>query len=515
MEGKEGFARKFEDFHELISRNPILTHAWDEYNETLIKNPELMPLSVRNTRPASNYFSRNNVIGDRLNLRFYSAMHNLLTGTGILGTFVGLVAGIWLASSGLAAAEIATVKDALQQLLNGASLAFMSSIAGLVSSMLFSWKEKYWVHRLDSSLRNWNAELESRLLLVTDESLNAEQLAGQRQQTEILTEFTNQLAFQIAEEFQEQMGRSVGPVMERLVSAVEGMREDQRCLNDDLLKQMVDKLSDSLNGAAGDELSALGETIHSLNEQLSGQFDSLVERQREMDESATKARVDFVNVVKWSTEEMHSSIGEALESVVDKIGGMVDGLAGELKTAARETAASLLEAGQKFHGVIDKLNEALEGTSGTAEKYEELLSDTADAISQINMASEAISKVIGPMEKSTAGLCLSADTFKDAGGEMKASVEGIGQVVGDLKSMQEGIQSSWRDYASRFEAVDEDLGKVFSTLSVGLEQYADQVRAFVEQLDKHTGSIVSDLAGANAELTSAVEDLVDALQRKS
>jgi hypothetical protein len=59
----------------------------------------------------------------------------------ILGTFIGLVAGIYLASTNLASDNIVLAKQAMQQLLHGASLAFITSIFGLSSSIVFSWRE--------------------------------------------------------------------------------------------------------------------------------------------------------------------------------------------------------------------------------------------------------------------------------------------------------------------------------------------------------------------------------------
>jgi hypothetical protein len=102
IDGERGFAENFEQYDEDVSESSVLEHVWHEFGETLIKHPDSDPPIIRNTRSAGEYFTRGAVVGNRLNLRFYSALPNLLTGSGILGTFIGLVAGIWLASKGLA-----------------------------------------------------------------------------------------------------------------------------------------------------------------------------------------------------------------------------------------------------------------------------------------------------------------------------------------------------------------------------------------------------------------------------
>ena len=320
LKNEAEFAEHFEKFEEQLGENRILSHTWSEFSETLIKDPTIEPLAVRNTRSASEYFHRNRVIGGRLNIRFYSALPNLLTGTGILGTFVGLVAGIWLASEGLGSPDAEEVKQALQKLLNGASLAFMTSITGLITSILFSWREKHWIHKLDGRISTWNDELDRHLERVTGESLATNQLIESKQQTEILTQFTSELAFQIADAFQDRISTSLGPTLERLIGAVESMREEHGKRNDDALHAMIEKFSESLSGSAGQELATLGETLSNLNDKIEGQIGALGDRQEQINEASQKSIDDLSKVFQWSLAQIKSGIGDALEEVTTKVG---------------------------------------------------------------------------------------------------------------------------------------------------------------------------------------------------
>lgn len=514
LDGEEGFASGFDAFDEKIRLNPVLKHAWSEFDETLIKDPILLPVAIRNTRGASEYFSRANVIGDRLNLRFYSALPNLLTGTGILGTFVGLVAGIWMASQGLASPDTAEVMGALQNLLHGASLAFSTSIVGLFTSILFSWREKYWVHTLDGKLRRWNDELESRLRRVTGESLITEQLAQGKQQTEILTQFTTDLAFQIADAFQEKMSASMGPAMDRLLAAVEGLREDQGRRNDDALMGMVAKFSESLSGAAGQELTALGTTLQTLNEKLESQIDTLGTRQREMDEASTKSMNDLAKVIKWSMSQMQTGVGEALQQIIDRVGEMVGELAGDMRSAAQEAAERLTELSKSFDESLDEALKVLQGGRDLSDEYQILLSETNEVITKMSEAGQMISALVEPIGQAADGFRDSAGILDGASQKNQEAVQQLVQTVQTLSELQDQINDTWDTYSARFEAVDDSLGKVFQELVTGLDSYTERVKEFVDGLDKHTGSIVSDLAGANAELTNAVEELAETMGRQ-
>jgi len=75
---------------------------------------------------------RSKFVSGRLNRR-----GGLFTTLGVLGTFLGLSYGVSQASSGLASADITLARQAMSDLLNGAQLAFVTSLLGLVCSMFY------------------------------------------------------------------------------------------------------------------------------------------------------------------------------------------------------------------------------------------------------------------------------------------------------------------------------------------------------------------------------------------
>ena len=61
---------------------------------------------------------------------------SVLTGLGIIGTFLGLSIGVGSASAGLASPDISIARNAMSQLLEGAQLAFLTSLAGLFFALV-------------------------------------------------------------------------------------------------------------------------------------------------------------------------------------------------------------------------------------------------------------------------------------------------------------------------------------------------------------------------------------------
>lgn len=71
----------------------------------------------------------------------------LFTAIGVLGTFLGLTIGVSHASGGLASPDITVARQAMSDLLRGAELAFITSLAGLIASIIYGqtlarWRDK-------------------------------------------------------------------------------------------------------------------------------------------------------------------------------------------------------------------------------------------------------------------------------------------------------------------------------------------------------------------------------------
>ncbi len=156
-----------------LGASPRLGPSWRAYRATLVPLGD----AVYAPREATPFFSVNRLLAQQVNLRFYQAMPNLLVGMGILGTFVGLLFGIHVASRGLASPDINVARAALQGLLSAAALKFATSVAGLLASLLFSWGEKHTTHQLDRLIGRFVETLEERVTRVTPESLALRQEA--------------------------------------------------------------------------------------------------------------------------------------------------------------------------------------------------------------------------------------------------------------------------------------------------------------------------------------------------
>lgn len=348
------FAGEFEAIKEELARNKTLNHPWSEFQDVLIVDSWSERSRIRNGEAPADYFYRSSITPGRINLRFYNTVPNILTGLGILGTFIGLVAGIYLAGKGLGSGDADEMQRALQQLLSGASLAFVTSIAGLFCSMVFNLYVKRRMHRLDAAIQRFVDALDARLERVTIESIATEQLEQSKQQTRTLEAFSSELAFQIADEIGKKVNTDLGPVFEKLVESVEGMRNQRRDDASEMIQQTVNQFQESLTGAAGEQLSALGETLETMNDTLSSTIEGVKQAMQLAAETADRNR----EIVERNNEAL-----EAMRAAGAKFGELVEPIA-QSASAIDSSATALGGTVESVSAIESNIKESIERSEG-------------------------------------------------------------------------------------------------------------------------------------------------------
>ena len=116
---------------------PIINHYWSEFWETVVisknRNGEDQ---LFNTLDAEYFFNDENLINNQIDIRYYNTIPSILTGLGILGTFLGLMMG--LSQLDLGSSDPDKLREGITGLLGGATIAFSTSVWGIFSSIIFN-----------------------------------------------------------------------------------------------------------------------------------------------------------------------------------------------------------------------------------------------------------------------------------------------------------------------------------------------------------------------------------------
>lgn len=538
--GEEAFAANFESLDEAFAEHPMLGHGWGEFKDSLIWPPQLDGANViGNSHEAAAYFDAPGLAQGQFNLRFVQAVPGYLTGGGILGTFIGLVAGISLASTGLGSDNLNDIKNALTPLLKGASVAFLTSVVGLFLSMLFSAAEKYHLHRIEQDVEQWNAALDKRLRRVTPEQLARKQIEEALKQTLQLETFNTDMAMSIAAELEGRMQKSFGPQLGLVATGLQELKGQQPQFSEDLLNKVSASLRDALSGAAGTEMERMGETLSglvSILQQSAGMLSSgqsemaqavsgIIERiEQAFGQSASSLSSETTKVIERLVLQMDAA-GHSTSAELQKAGATMAGTmtaagqaaADSLATAGSEAAKSIseaaIEAARHFGESAALVTSGANKFGDVARRVTELHGEHGKSLQQVQSVLKELQTVHGafkltvdPLNSAVVGLRTVNEALGARVQESAALQKSLITAAADVRKAQEQMSQAFAEYEARFKGVDDSLGRTFVQLTEGVDTYTATVRDFVSGTEKQFSKALGELSNVLNELDGTVEE---------
>lgn len=209
------------------------------------------------------YLNEDSLYLANVNAGLYAAIPGILTGAGLLFTFTGLSAGISLGSQGLASThlDLSLLLETLTNLLSGAGQAFLTSLVGLLLSLLFVFGSNHRHNALLVSIEKLNEKIEDGITVLYAEALQYESgklLVDQGKKMTSLTDdvklkldtlFTKLLDGIKAENEAEAAARNKAQIeivqaIKSIEAGISSMSENQVKQIEGVMNEAVSKLSD-------------------------------------------------------------------------------------------------------------------------------------------------------------------------------------------------------------------------------------------------------------------------------
>ena len=518
----------YEEFNEYIGKYPLFAHQWATFRQTLILPTADDEYNIYYTNRPSLYFNQSALIAPQLNLTLYQAVPNILVGIGLFFTFIGLIAALWFASEGVAAENVEQAKAALSDLLHAATFKFITSVAGLLSSIIFSWREKAHLYQLSEKLHGLCLALEERLYFTTLEQLTKHQVDESKKQTEQLARFNSELAVSIAHALEDEFTEKLLEAVQPLAGTIEALEAKLTNMNQDALQNMVEQFSQNLQGAAGQEMQQMATTLHSLEGILGSLGDKLnhssIEFTQQMQDASNTLQqgfsdgaTDLIQKISQSIQQVQAETNQEMQKATEPMQHLLSAMQGlkdnidesslslqrQLTNAAEHTADTLASASEDFGKQMQQTTQSL---GQIKEQIVHVVRDTLPAIDkmlqQLHQVREGLKTTESGLKTATPALIKATNHVEDL----------TDVVMNSSKALMESgntVEKVWKKYQKHFEGVDNDVGKMFQELSVGLDNYRDQVENFTTQLDESLNQSVKSLSGMIAELVEAIEELAN------
>ena len=232
---------------------------------------------------ADTVFNEASVLEPRLNRNFYTAIPGMVTGLGLLFTFIAILFALLDVKLGGPTNKQFT---GLDKLVSGLSGKFLSSIAALFAATVFLFCEKRLLHNLTKSLRELVAALDAlvprltpahllddiRRYMTEEQSTTFKHFSSDlsvllddirrymEEQSAAFKHFNSDLSTKLKQGVEEGMG----PTRDRMVGAIEELNQ--------LLRATEAQKSDALTGSLDGLLQNLGHSLTSALATLSDRF---------------------------------------------------------------------------------------------------------------------------------------------------------------------------------------------------------------------------------------------------
>lgn len=533
------FATNFENVSQTVGENPIVGHLWNEFVETSERQERI----VKNTVRPQVFINMNSVREGSIGLKIMGTVPGYFVGLGLLLTFIGLVIALSKAAAGASGGDAATMTQSLRELLNAATFKFSTSIAGLFASILLSFVFKLYAVSIENALHKLNREIERVHTALTPHAITQEiarDAAAQLVQLkEINTDkFFQRMGEQIAPQIKTVLQEAFQPLTEKLDASV-GRLEDNSQRG---VEGLLSRFQENLSAGAGTEMreiaGAIRETREALSQVQTGlqattdalgarldasmeRFASIADRSREqflasnsqgiaqlqtgietvigrVNESMgtfQSSLTDYQRRISENAEDSTARVRAASEAAAKASTEAVEGIAKAIQDSVGEAVARItqdvaalsqsLQATEKaFTAQVSSMREAVSGSNEIAGSFRKVANDVSTAAAPLVRSS-------GDIRASTEALSAAVANALSAISESQTTAKLLGERLVDHTDQ---IRAIWSSYEQRFANVDASLERAIGALSGETDKYAQNLKAYVQEIDKGCAEAVQRLS---------------------
>lgn len=496
------------------------------------------------------------------NLDFFQAIPSILTGVGLLATFLAILVAL-IEVKILTNGQV----DGLRPLISGLSGKFLSSVVALLCATVFVFFEKALVHRFRSSrerllgvlgglfpplspsvaLVNINGTLISEFKKLNDLTSNLAELLDD--QKAAAQDFYSQLAPTL----QKTIGESMNPRFNELINSIDALTEKINSSVSGSLDAVLGELKKSLAESLGNlgsnfqkglsegalnQVNGVAENLQKTSEILAAmntQFEGTVTAFKGMIEQSGETASEQLARNQQQMQVLVESTGKLMEDLsrrLSDMGGQIEHNARVGTEAGVRTAQRLIEETGRFtQGTRAEFEKVVTASLGQLEKMNEtatLLDETVDNLSVASSTFRAFSK---NAETSVKGLEVAAESIARAATTITSSHEAMEKLSEEAADQMEqllashenqqavwnGIKSSMEHYQEIFKDVEGETEKLLQRITDNLTLYQQMCdkgfRDLAKVSDEHFTNATKKLGESVDELDERLQDLGETMDR--
>lgn len=513
----------FESLSQEMENSDLIKGIWRKYQRTLISIPGKDGLEKYSTVESESYFSVA-AFTEGMKGGLWSGLAGTFTGIGILGTFIGLTIGL----AGVDTSSTGALSSSISGLLGGMSTAFVTSIFGIVSAIVFGVWHSQNMKSFGDAVSRFTDALDQVFIRKSVEEILLEELAESRAQRAAMEQLSTDMAVSICDHLPDvldQLAEKMDSAMKgNLDTMLVGLSERQDKQTEQLMQissntsSLVsggfDQLGDVLKKGVGQGAEELGNSLKNLSSDIA----SLAEGIRDILDRSTKASSEANQKTLDALNEAISKMNETMEGMANKQTEETDkniqrmtALMEEMKTTMKdifdEMAASVKEQRTEIGKIAkDSADQTKENLGAINASVKELMAEIADQMQQMqsmmDMHEKHMQETLDQMRQavSSSGNVVNAagKTVEAAGKTAKVFVEAADDVSMKLKTAAEPLQKAAQPLQQAAASLDSGVQVLAQSIT---KQQAD-AKSVAESMQK----ISDDYMKSSQYVKNALEE---------
>lgn len=493
----------FESLSQEMENSDLIKGIWRKYQRTLISIPGKDGLEKYSTVESESYFSVA-AFTEGMKGGLWSGLAGTFTGIGILGTFIGLTIGL----AGVDTSSTGALSSSISGLLGGMSTAFVTSIFGIVSAIVFGVWHSQNMKRFGDAVSRFTDALDQVFIRKSVEEILLEELAESRAQRAAMEQLSTDMAISICDHLPDvldQLAEKMDSAMKgNLDTMLAGLSERQDKQTEQLMQissntnSLViggfDQLGDVLKKGVGQGAEELGNSLKNLSFDIA----SLAEGIRDILDRSTKASSE-------ANQKTLDALNEAISKMNETMEGMANKQTEETDKNIQRMTALMEEMKTTMKDIFDEMSaSAKEQRTEIGEIAKDSADQTKENLGAINASvKELMAEIADQMQQMQSMVDTHEKHMQETLDQMRQAVSSSGNVVNAAGKTVEAAGKTAKVFV---EAAD-DVSMKLKTAAEPLQKAAQPLQQAAASLDSGVQVLAQSITKQQAEAKSVAESM--------
>ena len=328
--------------------------------------------------------------------RMLDIVPDILTTLGILGTFIGLVLG--LRSFQPSNYEVMTAS--VTSLVEGIKVAFLTSIYGLILSLINSYSMRTGYSAMTDELQSFLILFHNKLVPSAEMEAQNRLINIQTEQTELIHSLTEEFSDQVAHGFAANLAPTLDRINTQLGSMMTTISNNQQMF----LKEIVDSFVKEMKESFHTEFTRFGESVQAANDMVTNSISESEDIYRRLSADLRSIFTEDEVIMHAAVAEfsdMEREFGRKVDGVMEQYDRIIEKIRNTQEASLDNLAKSEGESARFWVAVNQAMNNYLESASAAYGRFESAQQASDKVLKAITATYQKNEKLLEESRKQT------------------------------------------------------------------------------------------------------------------